>query len=68
MQCLPLMKPISTLCVVYSKKEYSFCTMNIDEQHVFVKYYDSIREEAVLVDKKVKCIRLKWDPYGDFEH
>ena len=66
----PMVRPNSIVCMRHNKPDCGICTKEVDEQFVFVQYYDVIDGTGVPqdgVDEKLNCIRLKWDRHGSEE-
>lgn len=63
----PMMWPSHSLWTTHDEEYCSIWTIHIDEQYVFVRYYDVIEDEEVPgdgLDEKRKCILLKWELHG----
>lgn len=71
MQRKQMIRPSSVLCLEHKNDGCGICTIHINENYVFVQYYDVVPEEAVPVDgvdEKLICIRFKWDQHEESEH
>lgn len=64
------MIPNTKLCISHKQEYCAKCVLNIEDQYVFVKYYDIVGEQDVTkdgVDEKLKFVRLNWKGHGDEE-
>lgn len=66
----PTMRPNNDACILHNKANCEDCVLSIDENFVFVQYYEIIGQEAVRkggVDEKLNCIKFKSDRRGGDE-
>lgn len=63
-----MLRPNRDAFMAHNKDKSAVCNVKVDEQFVFVQYYDILGEEDVPkhnVDETLECIRLKWEQHGE---
>lgn len=63
-------RPNSDQCMAHNKENCEPYQLNMEEKHFFVQKYVVLGEDVVAkgaVNKKLNCIRLKWERHGEDE-